>query len=498
MKTKLLCALALMLVTVSAGALAQGDFPLRYKQFHFSKGENVVQDPFPMVSKWLSSKRETPPGLPEHLSGEKTHTFLVRIAGKDLLMGTTLSRDPMTKLFIDLDGDGTLSDENRVRRHPGRVQRWYGPVQLPVIGPGGTWPARFNVATGSTQDDYLALVVNPAGYRTGKIRLGARTYTIAITDGNLNGRYNEACSGFDGDFEELDCDSLAIDLDNNGRFDPDREVCPLTKTIYVRGVCYSLTVLPDGSKVRLKQVDPKFDFGELDVGDQGMELVLFSPALGLIPLQGHQGKWKLPAGEYTVMFNRLHRTDSQGVKWSMTQRFKHKRKGSYVTLTEKAELSDEGFHYHSIDRRPRSLKTQRFTVPTGGTARPKIGLPLRKVTYVTTDRAGRDMLVEFGLVGQGGEEYPAVATAKGHRYDRPDLQIIGEEGEILEEATLGRTRLSTLGHSWEIPKRFNGKFRAEVTPHVGPFEVASEEEKWLTVGELAERHKQKWKENLDF
>jgi hypothetical protein len=458
-----------------SGAWPQGDFALEYREF-----KTVSDDPFPLVAKWITRNKGRPKGFPKSLHNHYTCSFTARAAGREVLLATSMAAK--AKVYVDLDGDGDFSGAKILPRLGKKAKYWHGPVVLPLSGSKGKLAARFNVAKGRQWAKHDMIILSPAGYRTGTVQLGTVAYQIALVDSNLNGRYDDVCTEFDGDYEHLDADCFAIDLNHDKQFDLYQEVCPLTKRIWVRGAYYSLRVLPDGSKVRLQRIKPEFELGKLDVGSRGVELVVFSPELGVpVLLEGKDGKWNLPAGKYTVTYHQLYRLDGKG-EWTLKRRAEGEETQSHIFLDiQRTRFGDA----EPFERRLRSEKKLGFTISAGETQELKIGSPLHILTTVRLmmrNNKNATVLIKCKILGQAGEEYEHAVIRSGRRAALPMFRILDETGKALKIGRFERrTELyGTTGYMWKVSRQFEGKFRVEVIPDVGPFEV-TQDEQWRTV-----------------
>lgn len=491
-RTMLRGALVLLLVGFCTGAWSQGDFALEYRL-----SEKMVELPFAWTSQWLTANEHLPDHIPDGLEADSARSFTARIAGRDVLMVTTDRMDPKTKLYLDFNRDGRISDSEVVRKHTGKRYRWYGPVALPVVGSKQRLEARFNIATGEgARRDEFVLVASPAGSRSGKVELGGVTFRIAIVDANFNGTYNDACDSFDGNYESLDADCLGIDLNGDGRLNAWCEFCPLSKMIRVRDAFYSLTVLPDGSKVRLRQVKPQLRLGQLDVGSTDVEMVVFCPEVGVIPLGGARRTWRLPAGGYTILDQRLAATDQRGARWELHRKIDtaSDEGAVFVMLLKDFEGSESRLRHVGL----RGKEKPRFTIQAGETTTLKLGTPLRVVPQVDIRRPHRGrrrtVVVQFEVRGQGDERYRRYAWRKRRKRECAAIRFIDKRGKVLESGRFEREELRIMDdrdtdyieggpadrYVWKVPASFKGTFRVEIDPKLGPFRCEGRE-KWHTI-----------------
>jgi hypothetical protein len=446
-------ALLLVVLTLSLDAWAQGDFALTYRPA--KEGE---ESPFLGVSVGLSPSHTTPVEIPKRFSAKTAYTFTR--AGRGSPITVVFFDSPGSGLYADLDADGQLFDDHPARARlvaPNRRfyddDRIYGPVNLTIPGSNGRLTARFEVYAGTTKDK-AAASVRPVGYCTGSVNLAGAAYQIALCDADFDGKYNTPCERFDGRYAGLDCDCFAIDLDHDGAFHRVREIWPLTQLVRVGGGWYHLTILDDGSKIRVKTVEPQFQLGRLDTGCKEAEMLVYSPKVGLVHLAGSDGTWAVPNGTYTVMRAWLAATDARRVRWELEER----------------------------TAAPLNLKPT-FTITEGETHTIKRGLPLRVVPHVSFGRMAADdrpvVYVNYDIVGQGEERYWYCAFKRENEMTLASLRILNEQGKVVNSG-----RFSSSQYRWYLPRSgFKGRFCIEVTPVLGPFPFTCEQQ-WHTVESL--------------
>jgi hypothetical protein len=199
---------------------------------------------------------------------------------------------------------------------------------------------------------------------------------------------------------------LAIDYNNNGRFDSESygvsEVQPLTKLIQLQNGYYSVQVAADGSSVSLDQDQPVL--GKLDLGKQEADLVVMSEN-GMFRLAYAGQPCSLPVGKYRLVYVTLRATDEKKVKWSLQGR--------------------------GPDKKPAE-----FEVTADRVVSLKFGPPL---SLTTSERTGRSLLsgrtVSFGISCKDalGIEYQAGADRSGPgklgRSSAPSVKIVDEAGK---------------------------------------------------------------------
>jgi hypothetical protein len=303
-------------------------------------------------------------------------------------------RTKRAKLRLDTDGNGLLSDEKEYIGVWLSIFRFqtifeFGPVSIKHSGDGSK-ASRFYI--GCADGKYVILYATQ--YRAGRVELGGAYRKIALVDCNYNGRYNDVLVPPVRNNREPGCDSIAIDLDGNSKFDFDMsgdwELMPLSRLVKVGGSYYHLDITDDGATVEFRKAQPAF--GTLDLGDENVEIKLWSDAAHQ-HLFSPKGKWRLPAGSYAAIELKLTETDSEGNRWLFD--------------TEKA----------------------RGGAGAGELGAFEIGPPFQIKTSMKKNR--KDAWVRFYLQGQAGELYVPGAKKNGEEVPEPQFQIISATGQRL-------------------------------------------------------------------
>jgi len=341
--------------------------------------------------------------LPKKLSGDFKY-FVAKLAHRDIPVVLDSYQDlKHSVLYLDTNGDGHLSDEKgysaQLIKHRGFSGEEYrfGPVSVEVRDIERKEETKFYAKTYNGRQLFLF----PAAYHVGKARLGKNAYKVAVIDGNFDGRYDKL---FSPPVERLwspGCDSFAIDLNGDGRFNHnyysrDTELMPLSMMVQMKGAYYSVGIAPDGTALELKKAEPKF--GTLDLGGAKVKLKLWSDAAAQYRFYLEKN-WQLPAGKYAAIFMELHKRDSSGNEWN----FNSSRK--------KCKLDD-------------------FEIRPGETTSFEIGPPFQIKT--TAEQSSNTMSICFDLEGQAGELYSPGARRNDRRISEPGFKIIDESGKALE------------------------------------------------------------------
>ncbi len=319
-------------------------------------------------------------------------------------------RSKNAKLRLDADGDGLLSDEKEYIGTWLTIFRYstvheFGPVTIKHAG-GGSKASQFYVGC----NDGRVVILYATRYREGRVELDGRTYKIALVDSDYNGRYNDVIVPPVKNDREPGCDSIAIDLNGNSKFDFDKpgvsELMPLSRLVKVGEKYYSLDVAADGQSIEFRRAKPAF--GTLDLGDENVALRLWSDA-GHQHMTSPKGKLRLPAGKYSAVELKLTRKDSAGNKWLFD--------------TEKARGGSGAGELGAFEVRPD--ETTSF----------EIGPPFQAKTSMK--KSGQDAQIRYYLEGRSGELYVPGAKKNGKEVPDPQFQIIAAGGKTVHSAQFG-------------------------------------------------------------
>jgi len=369
--------------------------------------------------------------LPANTSGYLTY-FMPTLGGKGIpVVLDSLRRQ---KLFLDTNADGRLSDE-KVFKYKTRLNR-FGPITLRLDGVEEAMQPKFYVCGDSGR-----LTFYPAGTRTGRIRLGSKTYRVKVTDGNLDGRYDTALKLPVGQFSRPGYDEFAIDLNRNRQFASygHAKAAPLSRMVRVRDSYYNIDLAADGTMLELNKVDP--NFGTLDLNGAGITLRLWSDAAHK-SLAGSERSWRLPVGKYFALSVDLRLADSDKSRWTF------------------------------YSRETGGLKS--FEIRDGQTTVIEIGPPFSIEPFANRSTIG------FEIVGQGGELYSTRVLKDGQELPRPKFEVVDESGEVLCAGTFENDRDGFCRYQWRVPNDFNGKYQIKIDLDIGPFEK-NVKEAWFTI-----------------
>jgi hypothetical protein len=320
------------------------------------------------------------------------------------------------RLCLDTDRDGLFSDEHcfgarsvKLARRADRQWR-FGPVRWSADG--GQEAAVF-YAPQRAVDQPAFLSPYPAYYRSGRLRLQGNAYTVAVMDGDYDGRFGSVVSlpaGFgavahvppENQWRVPRCDLFAIDKDRDGNFEcslyGSSEVMPLSKLVLLGDRYYTLDVSADGSGLALTPAEPTCGRLAIEPANAQLQLRLWSDAVDQ-SLSRAVGPWDLPVGAYQTLYAVVTLQDANGDHWT------------FSTLREVGELAS-------------------FQIQPGETTRLRVGPPF--VVKADVERIGpRTVSITPILVGCGGEQYRADCERNYRRAPERPFQIVDEKGSVL-------------------------------------------------------------------
>ncbi len=392
-------AVGFLLLSTAPPVEAQGTFPLEYKIVKgFRYDDNLVS----MSTQYISRSPGMPAeikGRPAEAKGELTY-YAVGFGTLPLVVAIDAASPP--NLFVDRNGDGSLTDEKPVKRtrsSENETETLYGPVSVAVGKDGASTRILLLQQEGQ---EYLRIC--PAGYLTGQVKAGFQAYRIAVIDSNFDGRYSVADPTLG--MGRQSGDMLGIDINGNGRFEYDSErggeIQPLTPMVRLGEGYYKVNLTGDGSGVELVRAEPKT--GTLAIKGSNVELLVLG-ASGMQYLKGPKASWDLPEGRYVCQSIDIVQTDEQKARWL---------------------LRATG----------RTGPLQGFEIQAGRTRTVELGAPLTVKADVQQQSSGwifkgTEVAIGFVIAGKGGEEYSPAAQKDGVRVPAPKITIYDQEGKVL-------------------------------------------------------------------
>ena len=384
---------ACLVGAVCAAPAAQGTFPLQRKM-----PDPNAMPALTMGRRYVRAQEapgQEPTGVPKAAAGSRGF-FLLRIGDQSRWAAYVPGERP--QLLVDTDGDGDLSDETPLPDKASGNTADFGTVSV-TLKDGATSTVRLQGMGQKAGAPPRYLLLAPGDCRMGTVTLAGQSYAVALVDGNMNGRYNDA---FDGTLNYRNLDGLGIDLNGDGTFAPPHgvegpfEVTPLGTRVRVGEVFYHVTPAADGSSVTLEAVEP--GVGTLDLGAPGATLLAYSD-YGISPATaGPDGTVRLSAGRYAVLRLTLSKADPSDVVWQLT-------------MTQP------------------SASLESLEIRKGHTHRIPVGPPL--VAEVDVQQSERLARLNLMLRGAAGERYVPGVRKGQRRTPPPSFEILGDDDKTL-------------------------------------------------------------------
>ncbi len=335
--------------------------------------------------------------LPEGLSDD-IYSGKIGAADNPTVVLADLGDAP--RLYLDMDGDGLLTDEAPLEPVDAKGTGASKGVEVIVFGtvrlPGG--PA-IHLEVHKYGDVARYLVCEPAGVQAGRVTLGGREFALHLVDANLDGRYDVGMkAGASGR------DVIAMDVNGDGEFTTgsllEPEVFALKRLLRVAGSYLEVAPAADGSSVELRPYAGPM--GILDVGDPDGGTVLIARD-ATFALSGDGGRWEVPAGAYKVGSVFLSGKDEDGATWMLA--------------------SSEA---------PPGART--LDVEENTTTNLAMGQPL--VLRTSATKTGRrQMGIGLTLAGDGQESYTPGGVKDGETMPPPSFRLVDRDGNILAAGT---------------------------------------------------------------
>jgi hypothetical protein len=233
-----------------------------------------------------------------------THFALARVGdGPASALGVVWQPDAPggPALWLDADGDGRLA---ATERHPFPGKTLELPARVRVGREAFTRTLIFRRGTGPN------LYVAVRGFMRGRLTVGGKEYSAALTDGDA-----------DGCFDTAGADRVWIDLDGDGAFDPLTEQFALGTPVAVGGQFVLVQPDPTGAAVRVRARGS--ETGRLTAtvpmrpgsALREIEASLVSEFGELAMLRAAGTAAELPAGRYRVESLTVRAADARGRVW---------------------------------------------------------------------------------------------------------------------------------------------------------------------------------------
>jgi hypothetical protein len=225
-------------------ALPEGEAQLQFafRQSNSYRPNSVDLQPFMMLANAT---------LPTLVGAQPLYGLLTLGEGQEVAVVYDPSQADGGLLYVDSDLDYDLAEEMPVTLTDAGNESEVVTLHLTYGGSVEDYQLTFYYSKRLNDDERVfRLTYYPQSWRAGVIRLGNRNYAVALDDGDVNGRFDDAESYFLSDY-------LALDRNGDGEFyDSDDLIVGLTHALELNEVCYRVaSVSAAGDDLRLERVD---------------------------------------------------------------------------------------------------------------------------------------------------------------------------------------------------------------------------------------------------
>lgn len=278
------------------GAPAQ---PEQWLQYHVSREGRSYR--------WLDLTANRPPDVALPKLGAKP-LFAHWATGLDpkgrwLCFDHSHKSGPYDRLFIDSTGNGRLDDKSAASAvRTDQISAFFDPIRVVFKGEDG--PITYHLLVRSMSfdsDSEVRVLIQSGGFYSGTVELGGKKRRIELTDGNVNGAFNDLAAN------PNDCDEVAIE-----------GAAPqlLGRLLEVEGQFYRLEVARDGAFIKVRKAEDLV-LGKVRVPETISEFIAVGEN-GQFTRKPVKGELTLPAGSYRINQYLVNRKDERGASWQLT------------------------------------------------------------------------------------------------------------------------------------------------------------------------------------
>jgi hypothetical protein len=231
------------------------------------------------------------------------HTPMATNGGLWIAFDRKSKSGPHDLLYIDLNGNGSLADESALEAYElDERNAKFEPVKILFEGEDGPITYHLNIIF-YRSPNRTSLVIWPAGWYEGAIKVaGANKYCVLI-DYNSNGTFN------DKSLNAAECDRIRI-----GKIG-DQDTRYVGNFIEIDDALYRPEIARDGACLKLiKAEDVKFGNIRLP---QNIKDFLAGGENGLFKLKLEKSTSSLPVGNYHINQWAVEHEDEKGKKWKL-------------------------------------------------------------------------------------------------------------------------------------------------------------------------------------
>ncbi len=295
-----------VLVAVS---LAAGQDEEQWLQYYCSKDAREIMS-YQIGSRGLKLSTDKPEGveLPE-LKCDKPffarwNSPMVKGGGLLVALDRTTKKGQYDLLYVDLNGDGNLKDEEAIK--PNKItqyQSYFGPVKIVFDSPDGPVTYHLNFSSYKYDKNDPSLSVSAAGWYEGDITVGTQKKHCVLLDYDANGTFDDKSITFH------TSDRIQIGKKESPEFSY------VGNYIEIDGKLYNQEVARDGAYIKITPAE-NVVYGNIKVPEK---IKRFKAAgengFFIVPLE--KGLGKLPVGKYRIFSWVVEQKDDKGDNWKL-------------------------------------------------------------------------------------------------------------------------------------------------------------------------------------
>lgn len=382
------------------------------------------------------------------------------------LDSTDLKKNGYDRLYLDLDRDGDLTDDEPIKAK--RMDAMFGgnyrhrefPLRVLAAEAGGEkFDCPCSLSVGSNLNDegvveYASASWTTRAYREGSITLDGKSHAVFLIDYNNNGTFNDrfemdkSARTYDDRFYPMTGDMVLVDPDfKTERFSgygptdtPDRQY--LSKLVNVDGKYFKIEATPSGDKLTLEPSE--LPLGAVSNESGPFRAVLFGEH-GLVKVAGDKDKpATVPAGEWSLLEYQVDLTDAPAEKPKPASApAQEPAPANKKTLGQKLAAlfgADNGSGPNVVfDNRPKYTlvrarargEAKPLKVGKDKTEKLAFGPPYKPVVAVSYVN-GKEAHLELKLVGVAGEVCETMMI-KGSQPSQPSFRILKKNGDLVKK-----------------------------------------------------------------
>jgi len=321
------------------------------------------------------------------------------------------------RLYIDMDHDGDLTDEEVIKAVTARASNNkstcnFGVIDITIEAGGVSYDfaVHSTIRSKIRPGNVIAKAqFSASAYRAGEIEIDGETHQVILVDHNNNGRFNDVASITDERWI-VHGDMIYMDPDNPTGTGPKppRNRIEVGDIFNMAGTYYDMKVSPSGN--HCSPVPPEYEIGYVETAVDNFQAVAYGD-LGVRNISSDEsGKAPLPAGVWNILSYTLDAADGDDDEKDPSKQ----TTASVRSLTDVAPV----------------------TVIGGETLDLKLGAPFRGIVDVQVAQNTRSVSLGLTIVGASSESGVSL-TVNGKRPPAHKFTITNATGEVVVTGAFG-------------------------------------------------------------